>query len=108
MTLSTLIPAGLVLIAVIVGWFLGLVMGWMAQQGQDRVLRYVAVLKAVKATAAFLGANPDRAAAHIAPPPNLAPWYEQRPAAVARPATTTAAPVTMRPGMPYYREPAKR
>lgn len=106
MTLSTLIPAGLVLIALIAGWFTGLVMGWMAQQGQDRVLRYVAVLKAVRATAAFLRANPDQPVVEPPTPPNLAPWYVER--STTAPTTPVSAAAAARPGMPFYRDPSTR
>jgi hypothetical protein len=103
MTFTTLIPAGLVLIALIGGWFTGLVMGWMAQQGQDRVLRYVAVRKAIRQALAALGSNPDQPAPEP-PAPNLAPWYVER-----DPKSTTAStPIAVRPGMPFYRDPAKR
>jgi hypothetical protein len=54
MTLSSPLPAGLILEALIVGFWIGLVMGWLAQQGLDRILRAFAVRRAVRDTVAAL------------------------------------------------------
>jgi hypothetical protein len=54
MTLSSPLPAGLVLIALIVGFWIGLAMGGLAQQALDRLLRAFAVRRAVRNTVAAL------------------------------------------------------
>jgi hypothetical protein len=54
MTLSSPLPVGLVLLALIVGFWTGLIMGWLAQQGLDRILRAFAVRRAVRNTLAGL------------------------------------------------------
>jgi hypothetical protein len=121
MTLSTPLPAGTLLVVLIVGFWVGLIVGWLAQQALDRVLRFVAVratVAAMQPAGMVAGHLPDAA---VVPElstakPNLAPWFVERPApihvraqrvlppaALAGPTTT---PVAARPGMPYYRDPS--
>lgn len=130
MTLMTLVPVGVVLVALIGFFWVGLVMGWLSQEGLNRVLRYVAVRKAVRETVAAMQ-PPGMVSGHPVTPelpaakPNLAPWYADRttspghrppiqvravrvdrlqlPPAVAGPTTT---PVDARPGILYYRDPS--
>lgn len=126
MTLMTLVPVGVVLIALIVLFWVGLVMGWLSQQGLDRVLRFVAVRRAVRETVAamqppgMISGHRPHATEDVTSPaakPNLTPWYSDRsplPAIRARaervrptalpPGHTT--PAGARPGMPYYRDPS--
>jgi hypothetical protein len=79
MTLATSLPAGLVLLALVVGFVIGLTLGGTAQRASDRVMRAWAVRRAVQATVA-----------------------ELRSAPVADPTTT---PDIAACGMPYHREP---
>jgi hypothetical protein len=125
-SLSAPLPGGLIFIALIGGSFIGLVLGSLAQRGLDRVLRFVAVRKAVRETINTLqphGTAPAAAGQAVkldlpVAGSDLAPWYLDRdtPAPVGViPARSrrargvpgrgvrTTAPVGARPGMPYYR-----
>jgi hypothetical protein len=57
MTLATLVPAGSLLPALIVVFFVGLGTGGLAQRELDRVLRRIAVRRAVQATAKAMQAG---------------------------------------------------
>jgi hypothetical protein len=101
----------LILIALIVGFAGGVVVGWVAQQGLDRVLRYVAVRRAIRATVAAMrapGTSTTRPTTPEipAPPANLTPWFADRTTRAGRPVRPAAgtSSVTARPGMPFYRD----
>jgi len=49
-TLATLVPVGALLPGAIVTFFVGLGLGGLSQQGLDRVLRIIAIRRAVQAT----------------------------------------------------------
>jgi hypothetical protein len=113
MTLSTSLPAGLVLLALVVGFCIGLIMGGLAQRPLDRMLRCVAVRRAVQATVAAMqpagvvGGRLARPASTTGLPaaeqPAPVETHAQRGLSTASAAPTTT-PGAARPGMPFYRE----
>lgn len=97
MSLSTPIPLGWVFVATVATFAIGLLLGWLSQQGLDRVLRHVAVRRARRNASAAQAPEIEPVTT------GLTPWYVERPGAVTRPVTAPAGPA--RPGMPFYRNP---